>query len=736
MKEINLYIEGMDCEEEVKVISSQIKRLRGVEDYRINLTTRSLSVFYDPSVLSQRDIIRTVERTGMKVSLRRHPTGYERAWWRDARIITLSVCGIFILSGLVMEHLFGLPHRLIVFVYGVAVVVGGYYPAKQGIMGLLSLSPNIRTLMVTGAIGAVWLGLWEEAAILILIYSIGDVLEAFAVDRVRGAVKGLMEIAPKEVHIKRDGRLETIPISDVKPGDTILIKPGERVPLDCLVLKGRSSVDQSSITGESIPVEKGPGDMVLGGSINQGGAFEARVLKPFEDTTLGRIIHYVREAETRKSRYQRFADTFGRYYTPSMFILSMGVMVLPSLVYGNWAEWFYRGLVVLVVSCSCGIALSIPVAVVASIANSARHGVLVKGGAHMEIASCIRAIAFDKTGSLTVGMPVVTDVIPLDAPSQRDLLLVTASIEAHSEHAIADAIVRSARKEGLRLKEVDGFTSLPGIGVTGRIDGRDYTLSSPAVLRKKGLLPAHMEETIDGLESEGKTITVLTEDETPVGIIAVRDEIRKEARDSIHALKSLGIDGFCILTGDNERVAGAISREAGIERYRAGLLPEDKVRAIRELKKEYGLVAMVGDGVNDAPSMVTADLGIAMGGAGTDVAIETGDVVLMSDDLMKIPYVIALSRKTVRVMKENIALSLLIVATLVPLALSGWIGLVPGLLINEMGGIAVILNGLRLLRERPPLERGSHHVPAEGHGRGLYHEGACGGNKNQTKGVL
>ena len=381
-----------------------------------------------------------------------------------------------------------------------------------------------------------------------------------------------------------------------------------------------------------------------------------------------------------------------------MFALSLTVILIPSALFGDFSEWFYRGLVVLVVSCSCGIALSIPVSVVAAIANAARHGVLIKGGAFIEAASNIRAIAFDKTGSLTRGRPVVTDIIPFGDMREDMLLRLAASMESRSEHILADAIIEKAKEKKISFEKVEEFEAIPGMGAKGIIGGMSYCIGSIALCETVGIRDRSAEDKIKRLEEEGKTLIVLTGSEGLLGAIAARDEIRSEAKETLKELKKMGIGGLAMLTGDNENVARAMAEQAGIDEYMARLMPEDKVLAIEKFKQRHGMVAMVGDGVNDAPAMVVSDLGIAMGAAGTDVAIETGDIVLMSDDLSKIPYVMKLSRKTVNNVRQNIIISLTIIAFLVPIALIGWIGIVPGILINEVGGLIVIINGLRLLR--------------------------------------
>lgn len=702
-KKIMIFIKGMDCDDEAKIIRSKMEGLKGMLSFEINIMARKLNVTYNEGIITEQDIIKAINETGMKAHIKPATVSLKQeikratSWWQEPRILTLSACGITILSALILEHIFGISHRAASFLYATATLIGGYYPAKMGLAALKALTPNIRTLMVAGAAGTMGLGLWEEAALLVFIYSLGDVLEAYATDRVRGAVRALMELAPKEALVRRNGKEALLNVEDVIVGDTIIIKPAERIPLDGKVVRGSSSVDQSPITGESIPVAKGQGNDVFAGSINQRGSIEIVVTKPFEDTTLGKIIHYVEEAETKKSSYQRFGETFGRYYTPSMFALSLLVIAIPTAFVGDFSHWFYRGLVVLVVSCSCGIALSIPVSVVAAIANAARRGVLIKGGAHLEAASHLKAIAFDKTGSLTVGKPVLTDIIVSEGLTEDTILKLAASIENRSEHVLSDVILNKARERGISINEVDEFEAIPGLGAKSKIDGETYHIGSMTLCKKLGVLTPEAEEEIKNLEKQGKTVILLMDEKGLIGVFAVRDELRTETKESLKRLKALGIKAIIMLTGDNEQVAKAISEDAGVDRYMAQLLPEEKVEAIKSLKGDYGFVGMVGDGVNDAPAMVVSDIGIAMGAAGTDVAIETGDVVLMSDDLLKIPYVLDLSRRAVNNIRQNIALSLAVIIFLVPMALIGGIGLVPGILINEIGGLLVIVNGLRLL---------------------------------------
>lgn len=692
----NLFIDGMDCQDEVSIIEKKLKSINGIKNFEIYLATQRIRVVCDSSLVSIQQIIRCIAETGLRASVVRKRMSKTK-WWMEKRIIALSICGIFTLTAFVLEKA-GWEGMITIILHSIAIVIGGYYPAKMAFNALKTLTLNIRTLMVTGAIGAVTLGLWEEASMLVFIYLLGDVLEIYTVNKSRGAVRMLMELAPKEALVRRNGKEIILPVEEIIVSDRIIIRPGEKIPLDGKVVEGASSVDQSPITGESIPVEKRTGNDIFAGTLNQRGVLEVSVTKLSKDTTIAKIIHLVEEAQTRKSSYQRFGETFGKYYTPAMFLLAFIVAVIPAIIWGGFSYWFYRGLVVLVVSCSCGIALSIPVATVAAIGNAARHGVLIKGGAYLEMASKLKAIAFDKTGTITIGKPTITDIIPLNNYTEDLILRLAASIENRSEHPLGETIVRLSKERGLNLQDVEMFESITGMGARGIIEANEYLIGSKRLFSQCSIPVKGVSVQISEFESQGKTVILLGTKKEVMGIIAIADRIRAETKNVIQMLKHVGIEKVIMLTGDNEGTATAIAREANIDEYHAGLLPEDKVEMVKKLKERHRFVSMVGDGVNDAPAMAESDAGIAMGAAGTDIAIETSDFVLMSDDITKIPYVIRLSRRTMSNIRQNITVSLLIIAFLVPVAVLGWIGLVPGLLINEVGGLIVITNGLRLLR--------------------------------------
>ncbi|MFN7170589.1 MAG: heavy metal translocating P-type ATPase [Candidatus Omnitrophota bacterium] len=703
-KYIILRIEGMDCADESKIIEKKLKSLTGVKDFNISLITQQIKIFYDHSIISIQDIIKAIAETGMKAAMVRAKEKKDRIWWIENRqILSLIACGILTSIAFLLERPFisahlGIPHKSINFVYGLAILTGIYYPAKMGFLALKTFTFNIRLLMTVGAIGAILLGFWEEAALLVFIYSLGDVLEAYAVDKARGAIRRLMELIPKEALIRRKGNEIILPTEEIEIGDIAIVRPGEKIPVDGKVKAGISFVDESAITGEPIPVEKKTKDEVFAGTINQRGFLEIEVTKKANATTLARIIHSVEEAQAKKSSYQRFAERFGKYYTPAMFILGIGVAIIPPLFFGGqWQAFVYRGLVVFVVSCSCGLALSVPVAVVSAIANSAHKGILFKGGAYLELAQELKVIAFDKTGTLTIGRPQVTDIVTYNNLSERDILTLASSIESRSEHPLAEAIVRKAKEEVQLIQDLEEFEALPGLGVKAKVNNKLYFVGSIHLFKKKGISLTWAQDEIVRLENEGKTVVLLGDEENLLGVLAIADKLRTETEEAIKVLKNSGLK-IVMLTGDNEGTARAVALQAGVDEYLAQLLPENKIEVIEKLREKYGKVAMVGDGINDAPAMAVSDVGIAMGAAGTDVAIETGDIVLMSDDLSKIPYVLKLSRRTINNIRENVFISLAIISFLVPTALMGWIGLVPGLLLNEASGLIVIFNALRLLR--------------------------------------
>ena len=509
---------------------------------------------------------------------------------------------------------------------------------------------------------------------------------------------------PREALIKTESGESLRLIEEVAVGDIVVVRPGERIPVDGRVVRGSSYVDQAAVTGEPIPVRREVGGDVFAGTINQNGSLEVQVGKPASEAMLSRIIHSVEEAQAKKTSLQRFSDSFGTYYTPAMFVLGVLVATVPPLFMGaEWVPFIYRGLVVFVVSCSCGLALSVPVAVVAAMANAARSGTVFKGGAYLEAVDQVKIVAFDKTGTLTIGRPEVTDVLGFGGFGEQEVLDLAGTIESRSAHPLAAAIVRkSLESDAFSGQPVDDFHETPGLGVSATVCGRSCVVGSPRCHLEQGISLEEVKETIEHLENEAKTVVLVSADGRLAGLVAIADAVRPGAVETLHRLNRAGVR-TAMLTGDNERSAHAIAQRVGVDEYYPQLLPTDKVDVIRKLREKHGSVAMVGDGINDAPAMAVADVGIAMGAAGTDIAIEAGDVVLMSDDLAKIGFVRELSSRTIATIRQNIVVSLINVAFMVVMALLGYLELVTGLLLNEGSALFVIFNALRLLKWRSPI---------------------------------
>jgi Cd2+/Zn2+-exporting ATPase len=703
---INIRIEGMDCADDGELVGRRLLSLNGVKDVRLSMEKEDVEVTFDPAEITYQDILRSLAGLGMKAYIAKETKGLRGGWWQERQQLALLGCGVIALIGFIAMWT-GLPSIAFNATFGVAVLVGVYYPARKAVIALVNMVFTIHLLMLIGSIGAILLGMWGEAAILIFVYSLGDVLESYAMDKARGAIRSLKDLVPKEALIIREGGNVLVAMEEVRVGDTVMMRPGERIAVDGIIFSGSTYVDQSAVTGEPVPVKKAIGDEVFAGTINHSGSIEVRVEKEVSDMMLSRIICSVEEAQSKKSSYQRFSDAFAQYYTPAMFVLGICVAILPPLLLGwDWQTFLYRGLVVFVVSCSCGLALSVPVAIVAAMANSAKHGVVFKGGAYIEAVHKIKVMAFDKTGTLTVGRPEVMDVITLTDISEDELMSIAGGIESRSTHPIAEAIARRARERGLRLQMPQGFEEIAGKGVCAVIDGRGYTLGNERFILEKELDIVPARASLDALESQGKTVVLVGGKGALLGMIAIADGLRPETKNVIASLRASGIRTV-MLTGDNERSARAIADQAGVDEYHAQLLPSDKVVMVERLKERYGAVSMVGDGINDAPALAASDVGIAMGAAGTDVAVETGDIVLMADDLSKLLFVRELSRRTVSIIHQNIAVSLVNIAFMVLAALIGLLGLVTGLLLNEASALIVIVNALRLLaikvEERVPL---------------------------------
>lgn len=682
----------LDCGGDVAAGLREIPGVRGVV---VHAAAGVIVVDHDKGV-SSTELEGRIARLGLRLQpTANRPGAHGTAWWRQPTVRALAAAGALLIAGLFVEKAFGLA-RPAAALYWATLLVGGIYPVRSGLAAARRGRLTISTLLVVAAGGAVALGVIEEAALLVVVFSLGEVLEGYAGDRARRAIRALMRLAPPlALRQRSDGTQETVPVETLQPGDSIVVRPGERVATDGVVVEGTSAIDQSAVTGESLPVEVAPSSTVFGGTLNGNGGLQIRVTKQYADTTLARIIRQVEEAQARKGRAQRFADRFGAVYTPAMFAVAALVAVIPPLLGYGVREWIYRSLVVLTVSCSCALVMSVPMSIIAAITRAARRGILIKGGAHLEALASVRVVAFDKTGTLTLGRPRLTDVLPFGEHDADEILRLAAGVEAASEHPLAGAVLRAARERGLRWETGRDLRAIPGVGVEATVSGQRLFVGKP-----QQQLPDHVARALAGSAAEGKTAVILSGGSELLGLLAIADEVRPHAAEVVSSLRHLGIEHIVMLTGDNEPTAAAVARRLGIDEYRAALLPEEKTATVKALRDRYGPIAMVGDGVNDAPALATADVGIAMGAAGTDVALETADVALMGDDLGKLPEAIVLARRARANLRQNITMSLVVVAALVVGALTGELSLTTGLLLNEGSALLIIGNGLRLLATR------------------------------------
>jgi len=623
-------------------------------------------------------------------------------------LIATIITFIAMMAGLALELLGG-PEWLMLTAYIIAYIAGGVFGLKAGMESLRQFSIDVDLLMVLAAIGAALVGAYFEGAMLLFLFSLSNVLQTYAMDRTRNAIRALMALRPAEATVRRNGDMVTLPIEEIEMGEHMLVKPGERLALDGIVVEGRSSLDQAAITGESIPVAKEIGDTVLAGSINQQGSLDVEITHLSEDTTLAKLIKMVEEAQSEKAPTQRFIEKAEQYYALGVILMTALAIALPVMLMNEpFEETFYRAMTLMVAASPCAIVISTPATVLSAIGNGAKKGVLFKGGAYVEKAAEIKVIAFDKTGTLTVGKPQVTDVVVCDrnwGGDEAKLLQLAAAVEAKSEHPLAAAIVNAAKKRDLSLADATDFHSETGMGVYATVGNKQIAVGNRRFFGNwvmDGLDRAVAQ--LEAFQDAGKT-AVLVADVTEntrtahvLGILAIADVLRPDVDQVIQRIKAQGIDHVAMLTGDNERVAQAIGKQAGVDAVYAELMPQDKMRLLQRLSDQYGPVAMIGDGVNDAPALATADIGIAMGAAGTDVALETADIVLMSDDLGKIPYVIGLSHKTRKTLTQNLVFAIGIIIVLVTAVLGVGIALPLSVIGHEGSTVIVSLNGLRLLR--------------------------------------
>ncbi|MGB3940868.1 MAG: heavy metal translocating P-type ATPase [Candidatus Manganitrophaceae bacterium] len=702
-KKIDLRVAHLDCEHDAAAIERGMKGFEGIIHLKVYPKSAKVTITYNPAVITVAALKGNLDSLGFPVQEGLEVVASPQPW-RNPKVLTSVASGLLLFVGW-MLGLAGLPEGLSVAIYIVAILVGGYFFGREAIEDLIfERKVGIELLMGTAAVVAALIGQVGEGAMLVFLYSISEAAEGYTEEKTRSAIRALMNLAPKVARVRRDGVEREIPVEEIKVGDVFIVKPGQSMATDGIILAGSSNVNQAPVTGESVPVEKNPGDAIFAGSINGEGAMEVRATKTFSENTIARIIRMVEEAQEKKGKSQRFIERFGRRYSPAVLILGILVAIVPPLLLNaSWATWITRATVFIVAAAPCALVISIPITMVASLGTGARKGVLIKGGIYLEELAKISVVALDKTGTLTQGKPEVTDVLlcrdrkPVASP--EELVAAAAGIERRSEHPLARAIVQYAEAKGIAPVELSDFRALTGAGASARLSDSTVYIGKPELFIKQ--LKVNLEEVqgeIIRLQNEAKTVVVVGDSQAPWGLIAIRDSLRPNARKAIAALHEAGVRKVAMLTGDTPQTAQAIARELGIDEVYADLKPEEKVVKVRELAERHGHVAMVGDGVNDAPALAEATVGIAMGAAGTDVALETADVALMADDLEKLAYALQLARRNQSVTRQNLILSALVIGVFVVGAVAGLLTLPMAVVGHEVSEFIVIASGLRMLR--------------------------------------
>ncbi|MHB8778969.1 MAG: heavy metal translocating P-type ATPase [Anaerolineales bacterium] len=689
-------VEGMDCSDCVTVIEHSVGRMDGVLSVNVNYPAEKMWIEYDNQKVNRASIEKRVRSLGYEI-----PVEGLRSWYKENREIVFSlIAGLLVLTGWLGQTLFDLPVMAATALYITAYVFGGWDISQHAWHAIKERHFDTDLLMVMAALGAAALGEFAEGALLLFLFSLGHALEERVLDRARAAVRALADLAPKVALVRRDGKEQELPVESLQLDDLVIVRPGVRIPMDGVILTGNSGVDQASVTGESLPIDKTPGDNVFAGTVNGEGALEVKVTRLAKDSTLSRVMKMVEEAQAQKSPTQQTVEKFERVFVPAVLILTAVIIVVPPLFGFPFRESFLRAMTLLVAASPCALALGTPASVLAGVAQAARNGVLVKGGAHLENLGRLKAIAFDKTGTVTHGKPEVTDIVAFQSSGwkEADLLSIAAGAESRSAHPLAQAIVRAAQTQGMPASVMDEVESLTGRGLRAVSNGKTIWVGNQKLMDEAGVtLAADAIAKAQSFQQAGKSIMWVAVDKTSIGLVALADTLRQEAAGTMKALKKIGVEHTIMLTGDNVRSASAIAAQVGLTEYRADLMPEDKLIVIRDLVKEYGQVAMIGDGVNDAPALANATVGIAMGGAGTDVALETADVALMGDDLSKLPFAVGLGRATRNIIIQNLFISLGVIALLIVTSLTGIVSIGVAIIFHEGSTLVVVANALRLL---------------------------------------
>ena len=714
MKEIAFRVRGMDCAEEVATLRAELSSVPGVSDLQFDLLNRKMTVQVAASGLTPDSLQAAVARTGMTAELwsERDKDESSSGDGRRLRIVMTAASGVFVAIGFAC-HVVSVGWRDAVqgtdpdigvplaarLSYTGAAIAGAWFVAPKAWHALRRARADMNLLMCIAVVGAIAIGEWFEAATVAFLFAVSLALEAWSVGRARDAIAALMALSPTKARVLGpDNNEELVDAAEVPVGATVLVKPGEKFPLDGRITVGQTTVNQAPITGESSPIAKDVGSEVFAGTLNEEGAVEVATVKPFSDSTLSQIAKMVGEAHARRSPSEQWVERFARVYTPLVLACAVLLAVAPPLFGGSWREWLYQALVLLVIACPCALVISTPVSIVASLVAAASRGVLVKGGLYMEIPARLVAVAMDKTGTLTEGRPRVRTVAPRAGHSEAELLTIAAAIETRSTHPLARGVVEHAAEKGIHPTPATDFRMLPGKGASAKVDGVEHWLGSHRYLEERGQETPEVHAELEALAASGASVVVIGREDHVCGYIALADRLRPAVREILADLRRAGVARIVMLTGDNRGTADAIAREAGVDEARAELLPQDKIRAIEELVQKHGTVAMVGDGVNDAPALARSSLGIAMGVAGTDAALETADVALMGDDLSRLPWLIRHSRRTLRIIRQNVVAALLVKAVFLVLAFAGHATLWMAIAADMGVSLLVVLNALRLLR--------------------------------------
>ena len=698
-EQLELHVANLDCDHDAATLRRGFQQVQGVSDLQVLPKAAKIRVTLDTDVTNAQAIEEHLRSIGFPLQPLRTTSALPRPL-QNPKVLTSACSGVLLLTGWLVAR--GGAEGAGLALYLVSAASGAWYFGREAIEELIfQREVGIELLMLVAAVVAIVMGQAGEGAMLAFLYSISEAAEGYTEEKTRSAIRALMDLAPKTALVRRDGREEMIPVEALQVGDLFIVTPGESIATDGSVEAGESSVNQAPVTGESVPVHKAPGAPVFAGTINAEGALEIRATKTFADNTVSRIIHMVEEAQEQKGRSQRFIERFGARYSPAVLLAGVLVAVVPSLATGEWAEWIERATVFVVSAAPCALVISVPITLVATLGTGARKGVLIKGGIYVEELAKVTVVALDKTGTLTRGEPEVTAVIPAreGAPTIENTLGLAAAVERRSQHPLARAVVQYAEGHRISVPEATGFQSITGLGAAALVGGRRVYVGSPELFtRRLSVGLGALAPEITRLQELGNTVVLVGDDTRVDGLIAIRDNLRENARAALQALRSAGVRRIVMLTGDNERTARAIAAEVGVDDVFADLKPEDKVTKVRELSEQYGHVAMVGDGVNDAPALAAATVGVAMGAAGTDVALETADVALMADDLERLAYALTLARRTQRVVRQNLALSTVVIGILVVGAISGAFNLPIAVLGHEISEFIVIGSGLRMLR--------------------------------------